>query len=88
LLGWERWWEVLQPRWAGRRPVDAADNDVVHVRDELTGATGPLKSLAESLPGDQRAALRSAYVEDYEAFRSEEGIKAPLEYVLILGRTR
>lgn len=47
---------------------------------------GPLRMLADSLDGDRHEQLHRAFVDYYESYRTEDGIAAPREYLLILGR--
>lgn len=49
---------------------------------------GPLKTLGDSLERDRREELHRAFVEYYEGYRTADGIAAPREYLLILGRRR
>lgn len=49
---------------------------------------GPLKTLADSLDPDRHEELHRAFVAYYEGYRTADGIAAPREYLLILGRRR
>jgi ubiquinone/menaquinone biosynthesis C-methylase UbiE len=49
---------------------------------------GPTKTLADSLPQDRRDELHRAYVEFWEKFRTEDGIRQPRQYLVALGRRR
>ena len=54
----------------------------------LTSSSPPFKELAESLDTDRRAELHAAWVEHFEGHRREGEIRAPQEYMLILGTRR
>lgn len=49
---------------------------------------GPTKTLADSLPPDRRADLRRAYVEFWENYRTDDGIRQPRQYLVTLGHRR
>lgn len=49
---------------------------------------GPTKTLADSLPPDRRKDLRRAYVEFWETYRTDDGIRQPAQYLVTLGRRR
>lgn len=49
---------------------------------------GPLKTLYDSLEPPRREELHNAYVEHMEQHRTNGGIEAPREYVIILGSRR
>jgi hypothetical protein len=49
---------------------------------------GPTKTLADSLAPDRRDALRDAYIAFWERYRTEDGIRQPREYLVILGSRR
>jgi SAM-dependent methyltransferase len=49
---------------------------------------GPLKTLYETLPEPRREELHRAYVGHLEEHRTDHGIEAPREYLLILGTRR
>jgi SAM-dependent methyltransferase len=54
----------------------------------LTTSSPPFKALAESLKPDRRQELHAAWVDYYEGYRDEAGIRAPNEYMLIVGTRR
>ena len=54
----------------------------------LTTSSPPFKDLAESLDADRRAELHAAWVEYFEGHRREGEVRAPHEYMLILGTRR
>jgi len=54
----------------------------------VTGASPPFKALVESLDPERRSALHDDWVAYYERYREGELIRAPNEYMLILGRRR
>jgi SAM-dependent methyltransferase len=49
---------------------------------------GPIKTLYETLPEPRREELHRAYVDHLEEWRIDGGIRAPREYLLILGTRR
>lgn len=49
---------------------------------------GPTKTLADSIDFERRERLRRAFVEYYEGHRVGGGIRAPREYLLVLGTRR
>jgi SAM-dependent methyltransferase len=49
---------------------------------------GPLKTLYDSLDEERREALRNGFVDLSEAYRTNGGIQAPREYLIILGTRR
>lgn len=49
---------------------------------------GPVKSLYETLEENRREELHQAYVDFYEGYREDGGIRAPREYLIILGRRK
>jgi SAM-dependent methyltransferase len=49
---------------------------------------GPIKTLYETLPESRREELHRAYVDHLEECRTDGGIRAPREYLLILGTRR
>jgi hypothetical protein len=49
---------------------------------------GPTKQLAESLPAERRAEFHRAYVDFYEGYRVDDGIRHPRHYLVALGRRR
>jgi SAM-dependent methyltransferase len=54
----------------------------------LTTCSPPFKALADALPPDRREELHAAWVDYYEGLRTDDGIRAPNEYMLILGTRR
>jgi SAM-dependent methyltransferase len=54
----------------------------------LTTCSPPFKHLAESLDPDARAQLHAAWVNYYEGHRRSGEIRAPNEYMLVLGTRR
>jgi len=54
----------------------------------ITTCSPPFKTLVESLEADSRAELRAAWVSYYEGYRREGEVRAPNEYMLILGTRR
>ncbi len=54
----------------------------------FTSSHGPFKALVESLPSGRRQELHRAWVDYVEAYRTNGGIRAPEEYLLILGTRR
>jgi hypothetical protein len=53
--------------------------------DLLTTCSPPFKDLAASLDTPTRTALHAAWVDYFETYRQEGEIRAPNEYMLILG---
>jgi SAM-dependent methyltransferase len=49
---------------------------------------GPTKMLAMSLTPARREELHDHFVAHYEGYRTDQGIRAPREYLLVLGRRR
>jgi SAM-dependent methyltransferase len=49
---------------------------------------GPTKTLAESLDPERREELHRAYVEFYEGYRDDGGIRHPRHYLITLGTRR
>jgi SAM-dependent methyltransferase len=49
---------------------------------------GPVKTLYETLPEPRREELHRAYVDHLEEYRTDQGIEAPREYLVILGTRR
>ena len=49
---------------------------------------GPTKTLADMLPPERREELHSTYVDFYERYREDDGIRHPREYLVTLGRRR
>jgi len=49
---------------------------------------GPLKTLYNSLDEERREALHEGYVDLIEAYRTNGGVEAPREYLIILGTRR
>jgi len=54
----------------------------------LTSCSPPFKTLAESLDPERRAELHIAWVDYYESYGHHDAIRAPNEYMLILGTRR
>jgi SAM-dependent methyltransferase len=54
----------------------------------LTTCSPPFKALADALAPDRREELHSAWVDYYEGLRIDDRIRAPYEYMLILGTRR
>ncbi len=54
----------------------------------LTACSPPLKALVDSLDTVTREELHAAWVEYFETYRRGEEIRAPNEYMLILGTRR
>jgi SAM-dependent methyltransferase len=54
----------------------------------LTTCSPPFKALADALEPDRREQLHAAWVAYYEGRRTADGIRAPHEYMLILGARR
>ena len=48
----------------------------------------PTKAMVDALDDAKRAALRADYVAYYESFREGDRVRAPRDYLLILGRRR
>ncbi len=48
----------------------------------------PLKALLASLPEERRPALRNAFVDIYERYRDSDGVRYPMDYLLVLGSRR
>jgi ubiquinone/menaquinone biosynthesis C-methylase UbiE len=59
-----------------------------HLWQLFSTSFGPTKTLAESLPPDRRADLQRAYVEFWENYRTDEGIRQPRQYLVALGQRR
>jgi SAM-dependent methyltransferase len=51
-------------------------------------SAGPLKALVESFEPGRREKLRLAYVGYLERYRTNGGVRAPAQYLLVLGRRR
>jgi SAM-dependent methyltransferase len=49
---------------------------------------GPVKTLYETLPEPRREELHQTYVDHFEEYRTDGGIEAPRQYLLILGTRR
>jgi hypothetical protein len=45
-------------------------------------------ALLRRLDGDRRSEFRQRFVELYESYREDGGIRAPRRYLLVLGRRR
>jgi ubiquinone/menaquinone biosynthesis C-methylase UbiE len=56
--------------------------------DLFSQCYGPTKTLAGSLPPDRREELRRAFVDFYEGFRADGGIRQSRPVLLTLGRRR
>lgn len=54
----------------------------------LTTSSPPFKALADGLDAQRRAELHAAWVEFYESHRSDDGIRVPHGYLVILGQRR
>jgi hypothetical protein len=54
----------------------------------LTTCSPPFKALADALSPDRREELHTKWVDYYEDLRTDAGIRAPQEYMLILGTRR
>jgi len=54
----------------------------------LTSCSPPFKALADALAPDERERLHDAWVAYYEKRRTDAGIRAPQEYMVILGTRR
>lgn len=54
----------------------------------MVNSAGPLKAMVEPLNDERREQLHRTYVEYYERFRVDDGISAPADYLLILGKRR
>jgi SAM-dependent methyltransferase len=54
----------------------------------MTGGAPPVKALLATLTAERRAEFRSAMLEYWGEFRTENGVAEPREYLLILGRRR
>lgn len=49
---------------------------------------GPTRTLAESLPDEQRGELHRTFVDFYEGYRTSGGIHQPRPYLIVLGTRR
>lgn len=54
----------------------------------LTSSHGTFKALVESLAHDRREAFHRAFVDYLERYRADGGIRAPDDYLLVLGKRR
>lgn len=54
----------------------------------FTTSHGAFRALVKSLASDQQAELHRAYVEYLERYRADDGIRAPDDYLVVLGRRR
>ena len=54
----------------------------------FSSSFGPTKTLADSLPADRREDLHHAYVDFWEKYRTDDGIRQPRQYLVALGRRR
>jgi hypothetical protein len=54
----------------------------------FAGSYGPTTAVAESLDDERREELHRAWVDFFEARRSEDGVVLPREYLVLLGERR
>ncbi len=66
--------------------VEAASGE--EVWELFSSSAPPVKVLADRLSPEGREEFHQAFVELYERYREEEGIRAPRPYLLILGTRR
>jgi hypothetical protein len=56
--------------------------------DLFVSATPPFKALYDSLPPERQEEMRRVFLEAHERYRSDDGVRVPREYLLMLGRRR
>ncbi len=54
----------------------------------FSSSAPPVRVLADRLSPERREEFHQAFVELYESYREEGGIRAPRPYLLVLGRRR